>query len=328
MRTDDWLNTLPPPDPEGEARVWKRLQASRSRPARPAWPRLLGGIGVAAAAAAAALVGFDVPRRELLDDVDGERLSWSDEIRLDIQGEGVAEGSRKDLTVQWRSGTLRAEVAHDRGNHVAVVTEEATVTVVGTVFAVERGPLGTRTWVDRGKVRVECVDGALYDVTAATGAVTCLPTRAGALLGRADALVGMQAEPELVLDTVVRGLGVAEAGSAVEGELLARRVEQEARRDGVDAVAEAARAYVDGGHTLRRDEVVRTAARLAVQAGRCGEGAAWLEEGAAAPLEDRLALARCWAEPDPGRAAELVRAAVAAGEPVPESWRRWLEEVP
>jgi len=327
MRTDDWLKQLPPPGDEGVDRVWERLEASRKAPSTRRAPLLLAaGITAAALAAGVLLQARSAPQTHTIEAVESQHVAWSAEVGLDVQGRGVAEGTPADLTVAWQEGILRAEVRPDRGNRMRVETEEAVVTVVGTVFTVERTPLGTSAWVDRGQVHVACADGSEHDLTATSGAVTCLPTRPGALLGRADALMERDATPELVLEAIERGLEAVDAGTATEGELLARRVEQRALLGDVDAVLEAATAYVDGGHSLRVDSVARTAARVATEAGRCADAAPWHEHGL--PLADRLALARCWT--DAGRdadAAALLRAAREAGEPVPAQWLSWLDAV-
>jgi len=328
MQTDDWLNQLPPPDPDGAERVRARLQASRQAPRR-RWPLALAATGAVAAVAAAALLTLrETPRTEALDAVQSVHVAWSADVQLDYQGVGVAEGTPADLVVQWQEGIVRAEVAPNQGNRVQVRTTEAVVTVVGTVFAVERSPLGTTTWVDRGQVHVRCADGTEHDVTPDADAVTCLPVRPGALLGRADALIARDAELDIVLDTLARGLDAAVPGSSTEGELLARRLEQEARGGDAASAQGTATAYVAGGHTLRLDTVARTAARLATQDARCDEAAAWLARLDAPPLDDRLGLARCWTDRgDLERAEALLRSARGAGEPLPESWLRWLDAV-
>ena len=325
MRTDDWLRQLPPPDPDAPERIWERLEASRQRPAAPWQPLALASGATLIAAAAAVLATRAAPRIEPLEAIETQHVAWSADVRLDYQGRGVAEGSEQDLSVQWDDGILRAEVAPERGNRVEVRTKEAVVTVVGTVFAVERGPLGTTTWVDRGEVHVACTDGSEHTVTADTASATCLPTRPGALLGRADALLARDAEPEMVLDTLARGLAVAEPGSPTEGELLARRLEQEARQGELGKVLATGSAYVEAGHTLRIAAIAASATRMAAAAGRCADAAQWLERTSDPLLDDRLALARCWTDAGADtKAIELLRAAEDAGHALPEPWLDWL----
>ncbi len=197
--------------------------------------------------------------------------------------------------------------------------------VVGTVFSVRRDALGTTTWVDRGRVAVGCGDEGPVEIGPEDGARTCLPTRPGALLDRADALVDHGAAVDEVLETLDLGLAAAEPGSAVRGELLARRVRSRALAGRTAEALADADTYLASGWTERRDEVLASAARLALASG-CGAARVYLEPlEATGTAEDHVLLASCLAEADPARAEALARDALASGEGIDPGWRAWAE---
>lgn len=311
----EWLRALPEPDRAAEERIWRRLRDSRRpRPLRWTVPVLVG----AGAVAAIAWFALRDPPRTV--ELRTAAVDWSGDVHLDVDGHGVATGTRRDVAVAWESGTVRVEVEAHAGNRVAVETEEARIEVTGTVFSVRRDALGVTTTVERGSVAVRCADGWAGALRPEDGPRTCWPVRPAALLGRADALLAAGAPPDEVLATVDRGLAVAEAGSAAEGELLARRVRAgtEANRVG-DVLADADR-YLASADRGRRVEVLRAASRLAYRERGCAAALPYLApleaEGSA---EDRVVLAACL----PARQDALLRAALASGEPIEPGWRAW-----
>ena len=328
MDVRDLMHELPPPDQAAVDRVRRRFRATREGQARRLpWAPLLAG-GLAVAGAALAYIAWDPERTSVLDE-SGD-VAWSEQVRLEPDGLGTARGTSRDLVVDWTAGTLRVEVAPQTGTRLAVVTEEGTVRVVGTAFTVKRDALGVTTAVEHGKVAVKCVDGWEGAVTAESGPHTCLPTRPGGLLGRAEALEGSGAASERILDALDRGLAVATPGSALESELLARRVL--ARSDAGligPALADADR-YLASGHATRRVDVLRNAARVALAAEGCARAVPYLEPiGADAGGDDRAMLASCI--PDRDRARELARAALNDPTMTP-AWRTWaramIQETP
>lgn len=317
----EWLQRLPDPDPRDTERVWARFQESR-RPGRRRWELLL----LPAVAAAALLLWLtpEAPRREPLEAAG--TAAWSDEVSLAFDGRGVASGVDRDLLLEWEAGTVRVDVTPHAGNRVRVSTEEATVTVTGTIFSVRRDTLGVTTQVERGSVEVRCADGWVGAVTPADGPRTCLPVRAAALLGRANALLEAGAAPAEVRDTVDRGLAVAEAGSPVEGELLAHRVRVGTDEGRVEEVAADADRYLGSGHAGRRVEVLRAAGRLVYRERGCAAALRFLEPLATeGDAEDRVVLAAC--TPDRGRALSLAREALRSGQGIEPGWRAWAEDL-
>jgi ferric-dicitrate binding protein FerR (iron transport regulator) len=330
MDVRELLHRLPEPDPTGADRVWDRYLATRPRRDRLRGAPLWAPVMAIAAAAAAVLIVTNRPDPErslVLDPDDLDRqLAWSQQVHLTLDGRGTATGTGKDLQIDWTSGTIGVEVAPNTGTRVSVVTEEGTVRVVGTVFQVKRDALGVTTEVRRGKVEVSCVDG-WAGALGAGERHTCLPQRAAGLLGRADALADRGAGPEAVLEALDQGLGAVEAGSAVEGELLARRLGVRAEAGDVEGALADAERYLAAAHASRRSEVRASAARLALGAGGCGAAMTWLE-----PLrtdgtpEDRVILASCVAAHDPDEARALAAGALSEdAASIDAGWRAWAE---
>ncbi|MEQ1508728.1 MAG: FecR domain-containing protein, partial [Myxococcota bacterium] len=203
METREMLERLPDPDPAAMARVWTRFEATRDADGaaqRWGWSWKLPAAGLALTAVAAATLLAVLPERARTVDLTSAGLhQWSEQIRLDLDGRGTATGTDQDLVVDWQSGTIRVEVEPHTGTKLSIVTDEGTIRVVGTVFSVRRDPLGVTTTVERGRVAVTCADGWSGEITV-DDAHTCLPTRAAALLGRADALIAADAPTSTVLD--------------------------------------------------------------------------------------------------------------------------------
>lgn len=313
----DFLSALPEPDPAATDRIWRRFQESRAP--RRGWA--LPAIALAAASAAVWVAVRD-PVREVR--LEGQPVAWSGDISLGAAGHGTAHGTRGDLTVDWETGSVRVQVTPDAGNRVRVRTEEAEVEVTGTVFTVRRDALGSTTAVERGSVAVSCADGWAGAVTPDSGPHTCWPARAGGLLGRADALIEAAAPPDDVIATVDRGLSLADPGSAVEGELLARRVRAGSDANRVDDVRADAERYLSSNGGSRRVEVLRAVSRLLYRERGCTEALPYLQaletDGGA---EDRVVLAACV----PERSVALASAALASGEPLSDEWRSWAQSV-
>lgn len=122
-------------------------------------------------------------------------------------GRGAVSGTAQDLAVDWLSGELRLDVDPAAGVALTVATEEAQVTVKGTVFAVRRDALGTHTSVERGRVEVACGSDAPVLLAAGTDR-TCLPRTATGWLRRAAAL-DRSTRPAAVLAAAEAGLASA-----------------------------------------------------------------------------------------------------------------------
>jgi FecR-like protein len=83
-------------------------------------------------------------------------LRLDDGTRVEMRGQSELElESAKDgLRVRLSSGSILVTAAKQRGGHLYVETPDTIVSVVGTVFLVERTPLGTRVGVCEGEVEV------------------------------------------------------------------------------------------------------------------------------------------------------------------------------
>lgn len=292
MDVRDALQQLPEPDPGAADRVWARLQ-QRRRPRSPWRAVLLGGSVVLAAAAL--VLALRVPEAPRVLEVTATTPSeaWSAEVGFAYGGLGTVTGTDRDVRVAWSSGTLTAEVAPGTGTTLSVVTDEARVEVVGTVFSVQRDRLGTTTTVSRGAVRVACADGWSGLIGPHDGPRTCVPTGAVQLLSRADALADGGAAPDAVLQALDAGLAASTPASAVRAEILVRRMELHGLAGRVDQALADADAYLDQTGP-RRDEVLRHAGWLAARDGRCAQAERYLQDlGPARIPADDDALARC-----------------------------------
>jgi ferric-dicitrate binding protein FerR (iron transport regulator) len=325
MEVRDWLRTLPDPDPAAVSRVWSRYRETRKGPRDPSPRRWwLAPVGAALAVAALALwSGRDRPTRI---ELTSGTTPFGATVSLTTDGRGAVSGTGRDVTVAWESGDVSVEVEPHTGTRLKVVTDEAVVEVVGTLFSVHRDALGATVGVTRGRVEVSCLDGWHGFLSPDEPAHTCVPVRPGALLGRADALKDRGAAADEILDALDRGLSAASPGSAVEGELLARRIDLRAGLAPTASVLADAERYLAGSDRPRATEVRRTASRLALADGGCPAALRWLEPlEATGTAEDRVVLASCLADADPARARALAAAALRSGEPVDPDWRAWAE---
>jgi hypothetical protein len=220
------------PSPQAVRRLHARLDV---RPAPRRRALALGGLLAAATAATAAALA-------LWPDADP-----MEHVKLTLDGSGHVEQSGPQPVVVWDDGRVDVEVEPDAGVHLAVRTPEATVTVVGTGFTVERAHFATVVDVRHGVVSVVCADGSDHRLGAGED-LTCLPTDPAALLRRAVSLgpMGDRDQRRQAIDA-----GLVAANPEIRGELLARLVELLAGDDKPGAVAAAA-AYVESGALPRR----------------------------------------------------------------------------
>lgn len=291
MEIRDILGQLPDPSPEAEARVWARLHQRRTPRAR--WLAPVGFGGVLVAASMWLFVRSTDPVRVLEVNAEARTLDWSPTLDLEFQGVGTVKGRARDVEVTWASGALRATVAPESGTRMVVLTDEARVEVVGTVFEVTRDRLGTTTRVERGRVRVTCTDGTAALVDPADSPSTCAPTTAAGLLARADALADAVAPAETVQAALDAGIARSEPRSAVRGELLVRRMVRAGDAGHVSSALADARAYFDGP-SPRGAEVRRYAGWLAHGSGDCAAAREHLTAlGAESMPADRVLLAEC-----------------------------------
>ncbi|MEN0061915.1 MAG: FecR family protein [Myxococcota bacterium] len=172
----------PTPDEVDAARA--RLRRGLRRPKR---GRTDLAVGVAVALAATALITVAVsrsgPSTHTVSFGEEGPVALTPNVNAVAEGEGEAVVRGEVTEVTWSSGRIRVDVEPDTGQTVRVTTPEAEVTVLGTIFDVERGPFGTRTSVERGRVSVTCVDQSDPMVLSAGTDGWCYPD-AGAAFGR------------------------------------------------------------------------------------------------------------------------------------------------
>jgi hypothetical protein len=269
-------------------------------------------VALLAMAASALLFLREEPVRTITLTAAGAPVTeaWSDQVTLEALGSGQVRGTSQDVVVDWVSGTVRAIVEPNTGTQLAVVTEEARVQVIGTVFAVRRDLLGTTVDVERGRVRVDCEDGWAGDVTPEFGSHTCLPTTAGTLLGRADALMDRGVDQALQRETLDAGLILAEGGTAVEGELLVRRMRLHGDLGRIDDALADADLYLNT-HSTRSDEVQRFAGWLALAERGCDAAVPYLTPlQLSGATQETVLLAECIAPQEPVRARRMLTGAL------------------
>jgi ferric-dicitrate binding protein FerR (iron transport regulator) len=213
--------------------------------ARPSSHRWGLGAGLLAALIALALLRpTAVEPTPLLASAPSE-LAVSPDVALDFEGQGELSGTEQAPRIAWRRGRVRASVTPNEGIDLRVLTPEAEVRVVGTIFTVDRGALGTRVEVEKGRVEVRCVDGTQRFVVPGE-VVWCEPGTAAGYLARARALQRDGAPLPQVLHAVTAG-AVLHGPAPVQVEL--QWVRTEALRDhGRHAAAlRAAAAALDAG---------------------------------------------------------------------------------
>lgn len=212
-------------------------------------------------------------------------------VVLTSAGEGRLTGTTTAPRLAWSSGRVDVSVEPGAGLDVRIHTEEAAVSVVGTVFSVDRTALGTTVEVSRGEVAVACEAGGQHSVTPGQS-VTCLPTSAAGLLGRARHLRDSSGSQEDVLAAISAGLGHA-PDAVVRSELTALKVEALfAAGDAPHDVIDAARAHLADPTSKRRAEVARIGATVAYTSVGCAGVGPFISE---LPAEEvaASALARC-----------------------------------
>lgn len=247
----DHLEAIDGPTPEEVARIRRRLASHRPRLSTIAVP-----LGLSMAAAAALMLGILPSAAPLAQTKSPASLSASlvggsidltSDVQLKIDGIGTVSGHDDDIDIAWRMGTLSVAVTPAQGIDLTVHTEDASVSVVGTVFEVTHSALGTTVSVSKGVVDVECADMTRHQVTS-DQAVSCLPQKAHT--GRMETLMDMAAPPEQVLEETRRVLAM-KPEKAIRGEVLSMQIEvllQSGSR--ADAAAVAWR-YLEEGHTAR-----------------------------------------------------------------------------
>lgn len=195
-------------------------------------------------------------------------------LRLTVTGQGSLSGTAAAPRLQWRSGAVRIEVDPAAGLDLRLSAPEGEVAVLGTIFTVDRAPLGLAVAVERGKVAARCGAAAPLTLTAG-GAHTCLPTSPAGMLARARALQEAGASGEAVLGAVDQGLGFSGGSPAVRGELRVVAYEEKLKGGDLDGALGVLDAYLAEGGP-RQDELRAAAAGLAHRLGGCARAQPYL----------------------------------------------------
>jgi ferric-dicitrate binding protein FerR (iron transport regulator) len=230
------------------------VHARRDR-RRARWILPVAGLGAAAAAGAIVLsmatappARPDVPLAMQLESDSPTTVSASDDVHFVADGYGEVSGTSLAPRIAWESGRVEVSVTPKAGIDLQVKTLEATVRVVGTVFEVDRGALGTEVSVTRGAVETTCVDGT-HTILRGGESLLCVPVEPAGLLNRARALRDAGAH-QAVVEAAKAGLASAERETRAE--LLAVRATALRELGDRDAAAADAGVYLQEGHTLRR----------------------------------------------------------------------------
>lgn len=291
------LRTVPSAPTGAAARVKARVAGLRPGKRRP-WARvgaaallgasLLGVLG-------AALFGEGAPLARLVDapvalDVSGGQAIVLGGATVDADGHGTLAGTLAQPRLTWRDGRVRVDAT---SADMLLETREAEVRVRRRALALSRDVAGTTVEAGRDGAVVRClVDGAKHDVPAGAR-FTCPPVSAEGMLGRARHERAAGASGDVVLATVEAGLSRPTGAPAARAELAVLRMQLavEAGRNR-EALADA-RNWLATGPTLRRPEVERLAAALALTEEGCAGALPHLDALAPTSLDAALRLAAC-----------------------------------
>jgi hypothetical protein len=252
-----WLALLPDAPVGATVRLQRRLEQGevrhpRATGLRPVW----AGAGVIVTCIL--VLGLWQPWRPAMLDralvaEHSMHESLTPAVALDYQGQGWVSGVVTAPTIRWEQGQLAVEVEQDAGVDLHIRTREAWLRVLGTEFSVERDLLGTHVQVTRGWVELRCEGGGAEPMELRAGQHhTCAPTSATGLLGRARLLLE-GGDHAAALATCEQALARATDASPEQGELLVLQVELLLEQGRVAPAREAARRYLEQGHTARAE---------------------------------------------------------------------------
>ncbi|MEQ1507774.1 MAG: FecR domain-containing protein [Myxococcota bacterium] len=298
------LRHLPPVDAQELAVVRARVDDAVEAQRRTWLVRLglaggLGGLALAATAVVAVgawLVAAPVDAPLALAVTAPGPIAAAPGVALVADGTGEIGGTARAPRIAWTGGRLDVEVDPGKGIALSVVTREATVEVIGTVFSVDRSALGTTVAVTRGKVHVACAAGADHTLTAGDAA-TCVPTTgtpaaaSSGLLGRANLLKKSGAPAAEVLTAVEAGLPLATG--PFRSELLALDAEMLHAVGRSREARDAADRYLADPGGSRRAEVLAVAAAAAIATDGCPAAMRYLSALEELGAGDPALLERC-----------------------------------
>lgn len=288
----DWAEATRP-SPAALRRVAQGVQSAQAPPRPWGW-----ALGLALAGLALLWVKQPPPALDQSLPTTGP-LALGDLVQVELAGEGAVRGHGHDLHIAWRFGEIAVEVTPNAGVALEVTTEEATATVRGTGFVVDRSALGTRVDVRHGAVAVTCALGGEQTLTAGQS-TTCLPTTAAGALGRARALDG-KIDPAALLAELDQGLSRPGASGALAAELQAMRTTALLALGRDEEALAAAEAALATEAPTRAVALHRVAARLALQSQDCPRALPHLQALADADAlgEDAAWLTHCQSETRP-----------------------------
>ncbi len=204
-------------------------------------------------------------------------ITLSDTVSVVAAGSGAATGSASAWRIAWDNGRVDVGVTPEVGAVVAVETREARVEVVGTEFSVDRNALGTAVDVQHGIVRVTCfADGSVHELVAGD-ALTCIPTSASGLLGRASSLSDAQGAVDDVLATL-DAAALLPADAPVHSEILFQRAAALVQAGRLAEAAVALHEVIVQPAGARSDDARTLAVQVALVSGNCVQAKTILAE--------------------------------------------------
>jgi hypothetical protein len=273
-------------------RLIRQARAPKPSPWAIPWPAMSLGLAGAAIAAFFALRTPEPTPVSLAMSAGAESTALTatlgEHVSVEYSGVGAASGTSQAPRIQWESGVATFSVTPGEGIDLRVVTPEAEVRVLGTIFDVERTALGTEVRVKRGKVGVTCQDGDAVEINKGESH-TCLPTTAAGQLGRARALQAASAPSDVTLQATAAGLAASDLSPATRAELHAMRLEIfTSMASWPQALAEA-REYLATKQEARRPWALQRAAQLSALVEGCSAAQSYLAELEAAGAAESVA---------------------------------------
>jgi ferric-dicitrate binding protein FerR (iron transport regulator) len=305
------------------AAVHLRLRGAST--AAPPWWQLwrpAAPIGIGGLALAAALVWLLVrpvsPQTQELDLVSAEwtREQVHQDVQLHFEGRGELAATGKTHDITWQEGLLKVSVTPEQDIQLNVKTPEAMVSVVGTVFAVDRDLTGTTVSVERGRVSVRCGAGEAHLLQPEDGPMFCQTTSpAGlAVLTRERVEAG---DNEGALLVSAEGLSLAPPNSYATADLHWQRTIVFMKQRDWPMALSSAELLLETGQSSFAVSGHQAAALAGRESGGCDSAQPhlhWLADAGEASPTELAHLADCTAASDPEQAAAWLQDALGAAE--------------
>lgn len=289
-------------------------QQGRMRGAWLTWLSAGSGAVAVAAGLLAWVLSPSPPQTQQIELVSAERINRQvhDDVALDFSGRGQLEATGKTHTISWQEGLLKVSVKPEQGILLDVTTPEASVSVVGTVFDVQRDLTGTTVSVERGKVAVRCGTDPALLLVAEDEPVFC---RTNSPAGLATLTRQLLEEGDLdgALAISAEGLSVAPQNSYATAELHWNRTLIYVQRSAWLEALSSAEALLATGQESFAISGHQAAARAGREAGGCSLAQPhlqWLADEQEATATELAHLADCLVATDPEQAANHLREAM------------------